>query len=127
MMVWRLKGFGRLFAITFPICWISFNSFSLRIENCKKVSNINPMKNKFKLVKLKDIVNPINRGEEVQPNKIYRQIGVRLWGEGAYERESIETSSAFKPKPAPNSTPCSPLSSTKPLKASFKGIGPPPP
>jgi type I restriction enzyme S subunit len=30
--------------------------------------------------------------EVVTPGKIYRQIGVRLWGNGAYERETIEGS-----------------------------------
>lgn len=36
------------------------------------------------------VVTPVNRFEEPIPGKIYRQVGVRLWGQGAYERESID-------------------------------------
>ncbi|HPS91105.1 MAG TPA: restriction endonuclease subunit S [Methanothrix sp.] len=42
------------------------------------------------LVQLKEIMSPIERPEIPIPDKIYRQLGVKLWGEGAYERESIE-------------------------------------
>ena len=41
-------------------------------------------------VKLKEIMQPIERPEIPIPGKIYRQLGVKLWGEGAYERESID-------------------------------------
>ena len=41
---------------------------------------------------LREIVQPIQRGEAPLPGTAYRQIGVRLWGEGAYERETIDGS-----------------------------------
>ena len=37
-----------------------------------------------------DVVAPIHRPEVPQPGFSYRQIGVRLWGNGAYEREAID-------------------------------------
>ncbi|VVD78284.1 hypothetical protein PCO31110_00991 [Pandoraea communis] len=42
------------------------------------------------LVPLGDVCQPALRFEAPQAGTIYRQIGVRLWGEGAYERESID-------------------------------------
>lgn len=36
-----------------------------------------------------DVLVPADRSEEVNPAKSFRQIGVKLWGEGAYEREPI--------------------------------------
>ncbi|WP_156113999.1 hypothetical protein [Myxosarcina sp. GI1] len=44
------------------------------------------------LISLKDIVKPVERSEAPIPGKLYKQIGVRLWGEGAYQRESIDGS-----------------------------------
>jgi restriction endonuclease S subunit len=44
----------------------------------------------FPLVQLKKIMVPIERPEIPIPGKNYRQLGVKLWGEGAYERESID-------------------------------------
>jgi type I restriction enzyme S subunit len=44
------------------------------------------------LVALSEIVTPVERPEVPIPGKVYRQIGVRLWGQGAYERESIDGS-----------------------------------
>ncbi|GAC1404256.1 MAG: hypothetical protein NVSMB49_22600 [Ktedonobacteraceae bacterium] len=38
---------------------------------------------------LEEIVLPIERLEVPDAEKLYRQIGVKLWGEGAYERETI--------------------------------------
>jgi type I restriction enzyme S subunit len=38
------------------------------------------------------IATPIERAETPVPGKAYRQIGVRLWGEGVYERETIDGS-----------------------------------
>ncbi len=38
---------------------------------------------------LKLAVRPIERLEVPEVDKIYRQVGVKLWGEGAYERETI--------------------------------------
>ena len=37
-----------------------------------------------------DVVTPVHRPEAPQPGLSYRQIGVRLWGNGAYEREAID-------------------------------------
>ena len=37
-----------------------------------------------------EIVKPVKRLEKPIPGKIFRQVGVRLWGQGAYERESID-------------------------------------
>ncbi|ABO53290.1 Restriction endonuclease S subunits-like protein [Burkholderia vietnamiensis G4] len=42
------------------------------------------------MVSLGDVTDPALRLEAPQAGTIYRQIGVRLWGEGAYERESID-------------------------------------
>lgn len=44
------------------------------------------------LISLGKVVKPVERSEVPIPGKIYRQIGVKLWGEGAYERESIDGS-----------------------------------
>jgi type I restriction enzyme, S subunit len=44
------------------------------------------------LISLKDIVKPVERPETPIPGKLYKQIGVKLWGEGAYQRESIDGS-----------------------------------
>jgi type I restriction enzyme S subunit len=41
-------------------------------------------------VPLSQLVTPIERPEAPVPGKVYRQIGVKLWGAGAYERESID-------------------------------------
>jgi len=46
----------------------------------------------FPLLQLKEMMVPIERPEAPLPGEIYRQLGVKLWGEGAYERESIEGS-----------------------------------
>ena len=42
------------------------------------------------IVKLGEIVSSAQRGEAPNPGTSYRQIGVHLWGEGAYERETID-------------------------------------
>jgi type I restriction enzyme S subunit len=42
------------------------------------------------MVALKEIVETVERPEAVRAGKLYRQIGVRLWGGGAYERESVD-------------------------------------
>ena len=44
----------------------------------------------WKTVKLGEVVTPVARAELPMPGTIYRQIGVKLWGEGAYEREAID-------------------------------------
>jgi len=50
------------------------------------------MSSDFPLVPLGNCMLPIERAEVPITGKIYRQIGVRLWGEGAYEREPIDGS-----------------------------------
>jgi type I restriction enzyme S subunit len=50
------------------------------------------MNSNLPLAKLKEIMEPIERPEAPIPGKTYRQLGVKLWGEGAYERESIDGS-----------------------------------
>ena len=39
-----------------------------------------------------EIVDPVARPEEVFPSRVYRQIGVRLWGKGAYDRGILKGS-----------------------------------
>lgn len=41
-------------------------------------------------VPLGEVATPVDRSEVPAASKRYRQIGVRLWGEGAYERESMD-------------------------------------
>jgi type I restriction enzyme S subunit len=43
-------------------------------------------------VRLGDVLRRTNRGEVPLPGTTYRQIGVKLWGEGAYERETMDGS-----------------------------------
>lgn len=50
------------------------------------------MSESFPLVPLGDVARPVVRPEVPTPGKPYRQVGVRLWGEGAYERETIDGS-----------------------------------
>ncbi|GHV52077.1 hypothetical protein FACS1894206_00190 [Deltaproteobacteria bacterium] len=50
------------------------------------------MKNGWETVKLSEVVTPMTRAESPIPGTNYRQIGVKLWGEGAYEREAIDGS-----------------------------------
>ena len=40
-------------------------------------------------VRLGEVLTPTERGETPMPGITYRQVGVKLWGEGAYEREPI--------------------------------------
>ena len=46
--------------------------------------------NKWPMVRLDRLVIPIERPEIPVPGISYRQIGVKLWGEGAYQRETID-------------------------------------
>lgn len=39
---------------------------------------------------LADLLTPVDRPEVPMPSGRYRQLGVRLWGEGAYEREPLD-------------------------------------
>lgn len=41
-------------------------------------------------VQLREVVAPVQRPEVPLPGTSYRQLGVRLWGEGAYERETVD-------------------------------------
>jgi type I restriction enzyme S subunit len=41
-------------------------------------------------VTIGEVADPVDRSEAPLPGVTYRQIGVRLWGEGAYERESMD-------------------------------------
>jgi type I restriction enzyme S subunit len=41
-------------------------------------------------VRLSEVAKPVERPEVPRPGKNYRQIGVKLWGEGAYERGAID-------------------------------------
>ena len=45
---------------------------------------------KWPMVPLEKVVSPVERPEVPVPGKPYRQVGVRLWGEGAYERELLD-------------------------------------
>ena len=45
---------------------------------------------KWPSVPLSEVASPIERPEVPVPGKPYRQVGVRLWGEGAYERELLD-------------------------------------
>jgi type I restriction enzyme, S subunit len=48
--------------------------------------------NAWPLVSLGEIAHPISRPVGVLPGQTYRTIGVKWWGEGAYERETIDGS-----------------------------------
>ncbi len=48
------------------------------------------MSNSWQMVPLGEVADRVERPETPLPGKIYRQVGVRLWGEGAYEREPID-------------------------------------
>lgn len=50
------------------------------------------MSREISLIPLGQAVTPVERSEIPCPGKRYRQLGVRLWGEGAYERKSIDGS-----------------------------------
>jgi len=50
------------------------------------------MTNSRQVAKIGEVAEPIERAEEPQAGTTYRQVGVRLWGQGAYERESIDGS-----------------------------------
>ncbi len=48
------------------------------------------MSKTWPMVPLGEVISPVERPEAPLPGVEYRQIGVRLWGEGAYERETID-------------------------------------
>src|SRR5215813_5693277 len=46
----------------------------------------------FPIKPLSSVLKSVERPEAPIPGRNYRQVGVRLWGEDAYERESIDGS-----------------------------------
>ena len=48
------------------------------------------MSKSFPLVPIGEVAYSVERPEAPLPGTVYRQVGVHLWGEGAYERESID-------------------------------------
>lgn len=50
------------------------------------------MSKSWPLMPLREVTLPVERSEVPGAGTIYRQIGVKLWGGGAYERESIDGS-----------------------------------
>lgn len=44
----------------------------------------------YPLVRLGEIARPVSRPMPVEPGKSYRTLGVKWWGEGAYERQTID-------------------------------------
>src|SRR2546423_1624072 len=50
------------------------------------------MSNIYPIVPLIEACTPVERPEFPMPGQPYRQIGVQLWGRGAYEREIIDGS-----------------------------------
>ena len=47
------------------------------------------MKESWKMVKLGKVLKPSQNQVSVTPFENYPQIGIRLWGEGAYAREDV--------------------------------------
>lgn len=53
--------------------------------------------NNWERVRLGEVVKPSMDTEQPQPGKPYRQVGVKWWGEGVYERETIDgVATAYK-------------------------------
>src|SRR5438132_475579 len=50
------------------------------------------MSNSWPTVQLGEVVTPAQRSGAPVPGTTYRQIGVQLWGKGAYERELLDGS-----------------------------------
>ena len=48
------------------------------------------MNNHWKKVKLGEVLTPAQRTVAPVAGTLYRQLGVRLWGEGAYERDPVD-------------------------------------
>lgn len=48
--------------------------------------------NGWPMVPLREIATPVQRLVPVEPGKSYRTLGVKWWGEGAYERQTIDGS-----------------------------------
>ena len=62
------------------------------MTNLSKSESKDMTANGWPMVPLDEVVTPVQRPEAPVLGKAYRQIGVRLWGEGAYERDSIDGS-----------------------------------
>jgi type I restriction enzyme S subunit len=54
------------------------------------MSSANTAKADWSMVSIGDVAKPVKRSEEPLPGTKYRQIGVRLWGMGAYERDILD-------------------------------------
>jgi len=54
------------------------------------MSNVGAMKAGWPMVAIGAVTKPVERTETPTPGTRYRQIGVRLWGVGAYEREPVD-------------------------------------
>lgn len=53
--------------------------------------------NNWERVRLGEVVKASTDMEEPQPGRPYRQVGVKWWGEGVYERETIDgVATAYK-------------------------------
>lgn len=50
------------------------------------------MSNGWPSVPLREVATPVQRAVAVVPGKSYRTLGVKWWGEGAYERDTIDGS-----------------------------------
>jgi len=48
------------------------------------------MTSHFPSVALREVVTTVERPESPVPGQLYRQVGVQLWGRGAYEREPLD-------------------------------------
>lgn len=48
------------------------------------------MKRSWENIPLNELCTSTTQLEEVNPLKTYRMLGIKLWGEGAYERDSVE-------------------------------------
>ena len=48
--------------------------------------------NGWPMVLLGEVAEPVVRGIAVVPGQTYRTLGVKWWGEGAYERDTIDGS-----------------------------------
>ena len=45
---------------------------------------------RWPMVAIGEVADSVDRSEAPLPGVAYRQVGVHLWGEGAYERESMD-------------------------------------
>ena len=50
------------------------------------------MTSDWQTTRIGEVAKPIERAEVIMAGRTYRQIGVHLWGQGAYERETIDGS-----------------------------------